>query len=160
MTIQPYSISSTKSPGKMNCIDVNIVVNAFFVDQPSSPLARETLSHLRGSSHKCVLLPIVASGFLRVVTNRKLIQRAAPLDVAIEFLDALLSDGLIAVADAGPAYWKTFQGLLREHRPTHHDITDTQIAASAITLGATLYSFDRGFARFKALSWVDPAAAL
>jgi len=83
MTIQPYSISSTKSPGKMNCIDVNIVVNTFFVDQPTNPLAKETPTHLRASSQKCVLLPFVAPGFLCVVTNRKLIQRAAPLDIAI-----------------------------------------------------------------------------
>jgi toxin-antitoxin system PIN domain toxin len=142
----------------MNCIDVNIVVNAFFGDQPSSARAGETLTALRESSQKCVLLPVVASGFLRVVTNRKLIQKAAPLDIAIEFLDALLSDGLVTVADPGPTYWTAFHGLLKEHRPTHYDITDTQIAASAIALGATLYSFDRGFARFNTLSWVDPTA--
>ncbi len=144
---------------KMNCIDVNVVVNAFLGDQPSNALAKETLVDLRSSPITCILFPVVASGFLRVVTNRRLVETSAPLDKAIEFLDSLLSDGLMTVLDPGANYWKTFHGLLTDHRPTHHDITDTQIAASAITLGATLYSFDRGFARFNSLSWVDPSVA-
>lgn len=61
--------------------------------------------------------------------------------------------------DPGSGYWHEFSSLIAYHSARDADVTDCQIAASAITLGATLYSFDRGFSRFRTLSWVDPAAA-
>jgi len=50
-----------------------------------------------------------------------------------------------------------FRRLIAEHGPVGPDVTDVHIAAAALSLGAELISFDRGFARFHELKWINPA---
>ncbi len=49
--------------------------------------------------------------------------------------------------------------LVREAHPVGgagNLVSDAHLAALAIELGATLYSYDNDFARFPGLRWVDP----
>ncbi len=46
--------------------------------------------------------------------------------------------------------------MVLEHRPSSAAMTDVYLAAAAMEIHATWVSFDRGFARFKELRWLNP----
>lgn len=105
------------------------------------------------------MLPLVATGFLRITTDPRILRKASPVDEALGFLRTLLSSPACRVVEPGPGYWPIFEGLVGEHGPRASDLTAMQIAASALAMGSTLVYHDRGFARFKDLTWINPARA-
>jgi Predicted nucleic acid-binding protein, contains PIN domain len=141
----------------MYCVDVNVLINAYVADQRHSDLAFNQLVRLRAGPRELGILPIVATGFLRLTTDPRVLPEPSPIDEALEFLDALLLSRHVHIVDPGPQYWEIFRVLVREHGPVGPDMTDVHIAAAAMSLGAELISFDRGFARFRDLSWNNPA---
>lgn len=143
----------------MYCVDVNILVNAYVVDQHHSDIAFSELLRLRSGPRELGILPIVATGFLRLATDHRVLPEPSPIDEAAEFLDALLLAKSVRIVEPGPQYWSIFRRLVAEHGPVGPDVTDVHIAAAAISLGAELISFDRGFARFRELDWTNPAKA-
>jgi toxin-antitoxin system PIN domain toxin len=142
----------------MHCVDVNVLVNAFIAEQPHSSLAFNTLVRLQQSPRKTIVLPTVATGFLRLVTNRRVFRNPSPIDHAADFLDAFTAGRHVSVVEPGPEYWRVFRDLVNKYGPIADEIPDVQIAASAIVLGASVVSFDRGFARFSEIEWINPLA--
>ena len=142
----------------VNTVDINVLLGAFFEDSRTNVLATEAIDNLRRSSQPLVVFPVVAAGFIRIATSRRMSVTPAPTELALSFLGSLLSSPMNSVMDSGANFWHEFSTLVSYHSAWDGDVTDCQIAASAISLGATLHSFDRGFARFHSLSWVDPAA--
>ncbi len=143
----------------VNTVDINVLLGAFFEDSSTSVLALDTIEILRRGSQPLVIFPVVAAGFIRISTSRRMSINPASTELALSFLGSLLSSPMNSVMDSGPNFWPEFASLVSYHSALDSDVTDCQIAASAISLGATLYSFDRGFARFHSLSWVDPSVA-
>lgn len=141
----------------MYCVDVNVLVNAYVAEQKHSDLAFHELVRLRSGPRVVGILPIVATGFLRLTTDHRVLPEPSPIDEAVGFLDALLLSRFVRIVEPGPQYWSVFRTLVDEHGPIGPDMTDIHIAASAISLGAELISFDRGFARFHELQWTNPA---
>ena len=146
-----------KAETSMYCVDVNILVNAYVVDQQHSEIAFNELLRLRTGPRELGILPIVATGFLRLATDRRVLPEPSPIDEAVEFLDALLLAKSVRIVEPAPQYWSIFRRLVAEHGPLGPDVTDVHIAAAAMSLGAELISFDRGFARFHELQWTNPA---
>ena len=141
----------------MNTVDVNVLMGAFFHESNDHAKSLTTIDALRRSSQPLIIFPVVAAGFIRISTSRRMTSNPASTESVLSFLNSLLSDPLSSVMDGGTRFWNEFSSLVSYHSARDGDVTDCQIAAAAITLGATLYSFDRGFSRFKMLSWVDPA---
>lgn len=145
-------------PVSMNTVDINVLLGAFFEGSASHREAKDTLEVLRKGSQALIIFPVVASGFIRISTSRRMSSEPVSTQLAFSFLESLLSSPRDSVTDPGSDYWREFSSLVSYHSARDADVTGCQIAASTIVLGATLYSFDRGFARFQTLSWVDPAA--
>ena len=146
-----------KAETSMYCVDVNVLFNAYVGDQRHSDIAFNELLRLRSGPRELGILPIVATGFLRLATDHRVLPEPSPIDEAAEFLDALLMAKATRIVQPGPQYWAIFRRLLAEHGPVGPDVTDVHIAATALSLGAELISFDRGFARFHELQWTNPA---
>lgn len=142
----------------MNTVDINVLLGAFFEGSQTHGSSVATIEKLRQSSQPLIIFPVVAAGFIRISTSRRMSDNPASTALALSFLEALLSTPLNCVMDGGTKFWGEFSALVSYHSARDGDVTDCQIAASAIALGATMYSFDRGFARFNRLTWVDPAA--
>lgn len=141
----------------MYCVDVNVLFNAYVGDQRHSDIAFNELLRLRRGPRELGILPIVATGFLRLTTDHRVLPEPSPIDEAVEFLDALLTAKSTRIVEPGPRYWPVFRRLIDEHGPIGPDVTDVQLAAATIALRAELISFDRGFARFRELQWINPA---
>lgn len=137
--------------------DVNVLVAAFRDEHPHHRAARAwliaTLEECgRGASLQ--LLPMIAVGFVRLVTNARLFPIAVEARAAHAFIRTILAVPGVTMPGLGPE-WAAFEKLCVEHRLKGADITDGWIAAAVKAHGLRLVTFDRDFARL-----LEPAECL
>ena len=142
----------------MICLDVNVLVNAHRLDAPDHRDYADLLVELANGSEPVGLADIVLSGFLRVVTNRRIFKVPTPTDVAIQSVSRLIGSPAGMLLRSGERHWSIFLELADAMSARGNDVPDAYIAAYAIENNATLLSADRGFARFERLRWRHPLA--
>ena len=125
--------------------DVNLLVAASRADHAHHALASETLAAALGKPLE--LLPVVLAGVLRLVTNARVFVQPTPLAQALTFLDALTAQQNASVTELGATDWRICRQLCEDHQLKANDVPDALIAAAALTRGAQVLTFDRGFAR-------------
>jgi hypothetical protein len=135
----------------MLCLDGNVLVYAVRPDTSLHSVARTAVERLRSGTQPVAVLPEVAVGFLRVVTNRRIFAAPETLDDAVEALRSVLASPVIRVTEAGPGRWPIFENLVRGQGLVGGDIHDALLASACIDMRATLVTADRGFERFAAL---------
>lgn len=140
----------------MNCVDVNVLLYAASPSSQEHHAAREVLEQARRGLPGLGVLSTVAASFLRIATDPRASTVPLSAEQGLQFLDAVLDAPNARVVNPGPAHWSTFRQLCLEYRPRRGDVTDCWLAAAAMEIDATWLSFDRGFARFSGLRWVDP----
>lgn len=140
----------------MLCADVNVLVDAFRTDAPGHPEARAWLDDARRGTEPLVLLPEVASAFVRIVSNRRIWRLPSSATDALAFVSALRASPAVRWQHAGARQWEIFDGLVHELGLTGDDVPDAYLAAAALEVGATFVTSDRGFARFRDLKVVAP----
>lgn len=127
--------------------DVNVLVAASRQDHPHHERARVWLEEALTNSAEgrtLAILPMVASGFLRLVTHPKVFVEPTPVDAALAFLRAVLdSPGVILLSLSNE--WPQFERLCARHSLTGNAIPDAWIAAAAQTHHLHLATFDKGF---------------
>ncbi len=141
----------------MRAVDVNVLIYAFDSDAPHHTTAAAVIQECAETAEPLVLFPAVIVGFLRVVTDRRILRTPASPELAKEFLDRLLAWPTVRVAAEGPRWWDACAPLLDRHQPRGAEVVDVSLAAAAMAQGATWVSYDRGFARFAGLRWMNPA---
>lgn len=129
--------------------DVNLLVAASRADHP---LHRPALAWLGDAIEQCragarlLILPMVATGFLRVATHPKVFVEPTPPDDAIAFMEALLAAAGSEMPSLG-GEWPVLCQLCRAGSLSGNDVPDAWIAAAVTALGDHLYTFDRDFTR-------------
>lgn len=142
----------------MICLDVNVLVNAHRLDAPDHEDYVDLIVELANGSEPMGLADIVLSGFLRVVTNRRVFKLPTPTDVALQSVSRLIDSPAGMLLRSGEQHWSIFIDLMNAMGARGNDVPDAYIAAFAIENNATLLSADRGFARFERLRWRHPLA--
>jgi uncharacterized protein len=143
----------------MRCVDVNVLVRAHQPESPDHERYRAWLEQVRRDDEPLALSSLVLSGFLRVVTHHRVFREPTPLATAVDFLEALRSSRNAVSVSPGARHWDIFMQLCREIGAHGDDVPDAYHAAIAVENGATWYSADRSFARFRTLRWVHPLDA-
>jgi uncharacterized protein len=129
--------------------DLNVLVAASRTDHVHHEVAA---SWLTAAVARCAtggsmdILPMVASGFLRLVTHPKIFTHPTPTAEAVRFLDSLLAISGVAMLEVGRE-WPELKRLCLEHKLTDSDIPDAWIAAAIKTTGGHLVTFDKRFRR-------------
>ena len=136
--------------------DVNVLVHAYREDAPRHAPVRAWLEELVHSDRAFGLSDFVLSGFLRVVTHRRIFAPPTPLGGALEFAEALRSQPNCIVLAPGDRHWSIFTRLCREGDARGNLVPDAYLAALAIESGSELVTTDRDFARFEDLDWRTP----
>jgi len=136
--------------------DVNVLVNAYREDAPHHDPCRAALEEAISSPAAFGLSSVVLSGFLRVVTHRRVFKTPTSLADAIEFAEVLLARPQATVIRPGARHWSIFTELCLDARATGNLIPDAYLAAIAIESGCEFVTTDRDFARFPGLTWTDP----
>lgn len=127
--------------------DVNVLVAASRGDHPHHGIAFAWLEQALaacGAGGRLRLLPMVIVGFLRLVTHPRVFQEPTPLEVAQDFLSALLAIEGVELLGLGNEL-PLLGALCRERNLAGSAISDGWIAAAVLARQETLVTFDRDF---------------
>lgn len=129
--------------------DINVLVAASRADHPQHHVARKWLKEALANCEaggSIEILPMIAAGFLRLVTNAKVFPDPSPIKDALAFIDAILAVPGAEIADLGRE-WPALRRICLEGKLVGNDIPDAWIAACVRTANGRLVTFDRGFTR-------------
>ncbi len=126
--------------------DINVLVAAARTDHTHHARARQWLEQALSSGREITLLPMVVTGFLRIVTHPKIFVQPTSIKAAIAHVDALCAMPQVHVANDALA-WQALKGLCLTHELTDNALPDAWIAACVMHLNEHLITFDRSFRR-------------
>ena len=128
--------------------DVNVLVAAFRDEHVHHHAARAWLT---GALEDCArggsieILPMVAVGFVRLVTSAKVFPLAVGAAAAHAFIRSILSVPGASMPRLGPE-WGAFEKLSVDLKLAGNDVSDGWIAAAVKANGLRLVTFDTDFA--------------
>lgn len=162
----PGRAPAVPRPGRRGGVtpDVNILVAAARAEHPHHVAARTWLGGAVTSvtaDAPLLLLPSVAIGFVRVVTDRRFYS-APPTSTrdALANVAALVARRHVTLGVQG-ADWGRVTALCEQLGLAGPVLTDAWLAASVLQLDEHLVTFDRGFRRLlppRHLTVLDPAS--
>ncbi|WP_029461465.1 TA system VapC family ribonuclease toxin [Serpentinimonas barnesii] len=129
--------------------DVNVLVAASRIDHPHHEAARiwlEAALTASAAQQPLAILPMVAAGFVRLVTHPKVFREPTPIAAALEFMHALLDAPGVYQPALGQE-WSEVERLCAQLGLTGNAIPDAWIAAAAQQHHLHLVTFDKGFRR-------------
>lgn len=106
--------------------DVNVLVAASRLDHPHHEPALLWLEKALANSadgRSLFILPMVASGLLRLVTHPKVFIEPTPIDAALAYLRAMLDSPGVTLLALGNE-WPAFELLCAQHKLTGNAIPD------------------------------------
>jgi toxin-antitoxin system PIN domain toxin len=135
--------------------DVNVLVYAHRQDEAVHEAYRGWLESTLDGPQPLALSVLVAVGFVRIVTNRRIYERPTPTETALATIDAIVSHPRCHLVAPGPSHWDRASGLCRATGATGKLVADAQHAAVAIETGSEWVTRDSDYARFGAhgLRW-------
>lgn len=129
--------------------DVNILVAASRQDHPHHVPALawlEAALETSASGRPLAILPMVATGFLRLVTHPKVFVEPTPIAAAQAFMRALLDSPGVVMPPLGEE-WSLLEDMCARHGLSGNAIPDAWIAAASRSHHLHLVTFDKGFRR-------------
>ena len=138
--------------------DVNVLGYAHRAESPAHEEGGAWLRAVLDGPEPVALSEPVLSGFLRIVTDRRVFKPPTPLDVALRFVDAITSRPNARRVRPGARHWEIFTALVKDTGATGKVLADAYHAATALEHGCEWYTFDADFARFADLRWRHPLA--
>jgi len=140
----------------MQLVDVNVLVYAHREDAPDHERYRVWLETWLDSDTAFGLSDLVLSGLIRVVTHPRVFNKPTPIDVALEFVDALRSRPNCVPVAPGRRHWEIFARLCTAAGVKGNLVPDAYLAALAIESGSEWITTDRDYSRFPGLKWRHP----
>jgi toxin-antitoxin system PIN domain toxin len=136
--------------------DVNILIFAYNADAKRHKQAREWWERTL-SQQEAVGLPwVTILGFIRISTQRRIIDRPMTPAAAIERVQSWLRLPNVQIISPGETHAEILFALLNEVGVAGDLTTDAHLAALAIEHRGELVSTDTDFARFRGLRWFNP----
>ena len=140
----------------MKIVDINLLIYAINKDTPHHSKAKQWLENCLSSEESFGFAWIVILGFLRIVTNGRIMPTPLSPDVAIETVDEWLQQPPSLLVVPLHQHWLIYKELLMPLGTAANLTSDAHLAALAIEHGARLYSTDNDFSRFQSLRWTNP----
>jgi toxin-antitoxin system PIN domain toxin len=128
--------------------DINILVYAHREQERWHEAHAAWLRSLVDGPEPFSLSVLVATGFLRIVTDQRIYREPTPLGIALAFIEELTAHPRCRIATPGAGHLDDVVRLCRDAGATGGDVSDAQHAALAISEGATWVTRDAGFARY------------
>jgi toxin-antitoxin system PIN domain toxin len=137
-------------------VDVNILVYASNDDSEQHAAAVRWLDQQLAGSARVGLPWLSLLGFLRIVTNPRVMPRPLPMRAAWQQVSIWLAADPAWIPQPTERHADVLAQLLALPGIQGNLVTDAHLAALAIEHGLTLCSTDADFARFPRLNWLDP----
>jgi toxin-antitoxin system PIN domain toxin len=138
--------------------DVSVLLHGMVERSEHHVRCKAMLEELRRSGERFALSELVLAAVYRIGTNPRVFRPTPePADV-LAYANAWRQHPLAVPVTPGPQHWEIFEDLVKSLSIRGSDSTDAYFAALAMEHGCEWWSTDRGFARFPALRWRNPAA--
>ena len=138
--------------------DTNLLVFVYNVDAPQHNSAQQWWDWLINGTERVGAPWVVSTGFIRVISNRRIVPPAlAPVE-AVDLVGDWFSYPHIEPIDPGPAHMDHFRRFLEVPGSGPNLVPDAHIAAIAMEYDAEVHSADRDFGRFPGVRWHNPLA--
>lgn len=139
--------------------DVNILVYAYRREAEDHDAYAAWLTALVAGRDELALVDHCLTGFLRIVTNPRILVDAAPASDALRFVDRIRAARRGHPVAATTATWEVLARHISKDRGIRGNLVpDAYLSALAVSHGCRLATADRGFARFPDLDFFDPVA--
>ena len=138
--------------------DTNLLVHAYNTDAPQHSAARQWWDGLVNGVEKVGVPWIVATGFIRILSNRRIVPSPLIPAESVNLVEDWFNHGHIAPIDPGPAHIDLFRRFLDVPGSGPNLVPDAHIAAIAMEYDAEVHSADRDFGRFPGVRWRNPLA--
>lgn len=140
--------------------DANVLVCAHRQDAEQHERYAGWLAGVVAGNEELGLAESALTGFVRIVTNPRIVADPASVVQALGFVEALHGARRVRRLAATGSTWQHFAQLARTDRQVRGNLVpDAWLAAMARSHGCRVATADRGFARFPGVEWFDPAAA-
>jgi uncharacterized protein len=136
--------------------DVNVLVYAHRPDAENHIAYRTWLEKVLAGDRTYGMSDFVLSGFLRIVTNRRVFLDPSPIEKALAFAEEVRFPSQCVPVRPGPRHWGIFRRLCVEYGAKGNLVPDAFLAALAIEQGCEWITTDRDYARFTGLKWRHP----
>lgn len=140
----------------MKAVDINILIYAINRDTPYHQKAKRWLEASLSGDESFGFAWIVLLGFLRIITNGRVMPKPLSSEVALEIVDEWLAQPPARFLVPTNRHWGILKELLEPLGTAANLTSDAHLAALAIEHGARLYSTDNDFSRFPHLRWTNP----
>lgn len=143
----------------MKLPDVNLLIYAANEAAAQHEQALAWVENTLSGTETVALAWPVLTGFVRVITNSRVLQRPWDARQAIDAVEDWLAQPPVTVIHPTDRHLAVLRDLLVPLGTAGNLTSDAHLAALAIEHGATLCSHDNDFSRFPGLRWEDPLAA-
>jgi toxin-antitoxin system PIN domain toxin len=144
----------------MIAVDTNILIYAHREDSEFHQTAYRKLMELaQGKGPWALPWPSVHE-FFAIVTHPRIFNPPTPRELALDQIDAWLESPSVTLLSETAGYWSELRPLLVSARVKGPLVHDARVAAICLQSGVReLWSSDRDFGRFSALTVVNPLTA-
>lgn len=132
--------------------DVNLWIYAFRGDSTFHFRAREALKKGLDGSEVFLFSPVIASSFLRIVTNSKIFNKPSPHSEAWEFINTLESHPNARFVEVDQMAYGIFKHLSLVKAVQGNQVPDTLLAALAIRYDCLFLTADQSFSEYPGLN--------
>lgn len=140
----------------MKIVDINLLIYAINKDAPHHSKAKKWLEDSLSSEEPFGFAWIVILGFLRIITNGRIMPTPLSPEAAIDAVNDWLRQPPTLTIVPSYQHWSIFKELLMPLGVAANLTSDAHLAALSIEHGARLYSTDNDFSRFQSLRWTNP----
>jgi uncharacterized protein len=128
--------------------DVNVLVPLHRPGHAHHRRAQDWWQDFASSGEPLTVPDVIWMGFVRVVTHPRILRPPSSLEEAWQFVEAVRARGTYIQYASHPRLMDLFAAQCQDASASANLVTDAYIAATAISLGATIVTFDRDFRRF------------
>ena len=140
----------------MKLVDINVLLYAVNRRSPNHDRVLEWWESALVADEPVGLAWIVLTGFLRLVTHPRVLERPLSIQDAIALVDDWLAQPNVRLVVESADHWTHYRNLIQQTGTAGNLTNDAHLASIAISTGATLVSGDTDFARFRHLRWENP----
>jgi hypothetical protein len=136
--------------------DLNLLIYAYNEGAPNHEPAKRWWEGLMNGTERVGVPWAVAIGFVRLMTNPRVLVHPVPPGEAIGHMRAWFRSPQVTPLSPGPDHLARLGGNLAAAGVGADLVTDAHIAAIAMEYQAEVHSNDTDFSRFPGLRWRNP----
>jgi len=136
--------------------DANLLLHALNSDSADHAAARGWLQDLLEGGKEVGLCAVVVFAFVRISTHRMAFPHPLPVETAFDHVENWLSFPNVSWIESRKEDLMAARSLLQGAGTGGNLVTDAQIAAISLRLGAMIHTADTDFGRFPNIRWKNP----